>query len=427
MTEKPGKVVFCISNNHYVMPDQFFWSYHRMMKPNGSIAVKGSASIKATSINDCIYQAMSMNAEWMFLMDVDQTFPPPTIPRLLVSAKKYDAKILSVLYHLGKPPYAPVAGWIKQTKEGYDYVNSEGKHWRDHYAPIGKGVVEVDWAGSGGLLIHRDVINSLEWPPFLDEWRDGLGVRSLGHDISFCKRARLKGFKIYVDTAIQSAHGKFFYVDTAWAETFNQSNMPAIAKDVALERALEPDYWDTIWQEEHIRNYDRGTAKIYKTTNESIIDLIPEGAKVVDVGCGAGGLLRMIQEQRKADCFGIDFSPQAIDLLKAKGMQGEVADLRTFEPNGHSGLFDVVISTHTLEHLVDDTRLIKIMKQLGKPGALLVLATPSAKGVQEHFEHVRGYDENDLKTMLENEDLQDVVVNKNPRDFVVVGKVREAV
>ena len=420
----PGKLAFVISNNHCMLPDQFFWSYLKMMKPNGSFAVKGSSAVKCSAINDGIYQALCLGAEWVFLMDVDQTFPKNTIPRLLATAKKHDAKVVSVLYQLGRPPYGPVAGWIKEVKNGektdFMYVNSKGQPWKDLYAPLGQGVVEVDWVGSGGVLIHRDVLKEIGWPPFLDEWETGMSFRKVGHDITFSERAKIHGFKIYVDTAVVSEHGKFQYVDRHWAEAFNESGMVNSMILSAQRQALEADYWDVVWQEENLKGYER--EKQYKDTHATILEEVPQCSTVADVGCGIGTLMTKLAEGRDCKCTGFDFSEEAIAVVKSRGFEGKVADVRTFNPNGDSGKFDVVVSTHTLEHIADDGAFVSLLKSLARKGGKVIIATPSNEKVQEHFEHVRGYTDEALEQFMAQH-FQTFEIKKNARDYVVVGQV----
>lgn len=424
----PGKLAFVISNNHCMLPDQFFWSYLKMMKPNGSFAVKGSSAVKCSAINDGIYQALCLGAEWVFLMDVDQTFPKNTIPRLLDTAKKHDAKIVSVLYHLGRPPYGPVAGWVKEIRSGdkvdYAYVNAKGEPWKDKYAPLGQGVVEVDWVGSGGVLIHREVLKEIGWPPFLDEWETGMSFRKVGHDITFSERAKLHGFKLYVDTAVVSEHGKFQYIDRNWAEAFNGSDMVDHMLLAAQSQALEADYWDVVWQEEYLKGYER--EKQYEATFKEILGWIPEGATVADVGCGIGRLMEIMRTARNAKCVGYDFSEKAIEVVKHKGFDGHVADVRTFHPNGDSGKFDAVVSTHTLEHISDDHGFVKNLIALAKPGGKVIIATPSNEKVQDHFEHVRGYTDEELEKFIAGY-FKKYEIKKNPRDYIVIGEVEKEV
>lgn len=414
-----GRLAFVISNNHCMIPDQFFWSYLRMMKPNGSFAVKGSSSVKASCINDGIYQAIRLGAEWMFLMDVDQLFPVYTIPRLFETAKKHDAKVVSVLYHLGRPPFGPVAGWVKADEKGDPfYCNRAGLPWKDNYTPLGEGVVDVDWTGAGGLLIHKDVVTAIGWPVFEDIWHPDQGLRICGHDVNFCLRAKDKGFKVLVDTSVMSDHGKFTYFGTTWAEAFTNSNMGDHMGESMHRQALERDYWDTVWQTEFLKNQVRD--KSYESTHKDISELIKSGEKVADLGCGPGVLLDLLAKQG-AQVTGYDFSDEAVTIVKGKGYAAHVADFRTYSPNGDAGQYDVVVSTHTIEHLKDDKQFVKTVKALLKPGGRAIIATPWREEVQGHFEHVRGYTEEDLRDVLLTA-FKKVDVRKNDRDFVAVAE-----
>lgn len=406
------------------MPSEFFWTYLRMMKPNGSFAVQGSASVKASSINDGIYQALRLGAEWVFLMDVDQLFPVNTIPKLLDSCKKHDAKIMSVQYHIGKMPYAHVAGWIKEVeykgKTEYQFVNKAGNKWKGQYVPLGTGVVEVDWVGSGGLLIHRDVIDAIGWAPFVDVWNEQGGIRDLGHDVNFCLRAKAKGFKIYVDTDVVSAHGKWIYADQLTADAFNESGMLEKMLDCVQKQTMESGYWDTVWQTEHLKNQTRDENSAYRETFGNVRDIVGERDRVADVGCGAGFLMDYLKKEKNCICTGYDFSPEAIEIIKKNGHEGLVADLRSFSPNGDAGSYDTVVSTHTIEHLKDDKRFIETMKGLCKPGGKVVIATPWQEEIQGHFEHVRGYSDLEMDKLM-SEHFKDFTVTKNNRDYVAVG------
>lgn len=416
---KHGTFAFVIGNNHHMIPNDFFWSYQRMMKPNGSFAVQGNSSVKCSTWNDGIYRALRLGAEWMFLMDVDQIYQLNTVPKLLETAQKHDAKIVSVLYHLGRAPYGPVAGWTKEKKEGTSYVNSTGHDWKLDYAPLGEGVVEVDWVGSGGLLIHKDVIDAIEWPPFLDVWEPGRGIRSEGHDVHFCRRAKAKGFRVLVDTSVKSSHGKFTYVSQEYAQAFDDSDMVQHMDGVLHRQAQEKDYWDTLWQIENIKGLAR--EKSYPETLKDITDHVPEGARVADLGSGPGALLKHLREQKKIDGVGYDFSEQAVEYLKANGFGGVLADFRAYSPNGDAGTFDAVVSAHSIEHLQDDARFVEIARQLVKPEGQVIVATAWREEIQGHFEHVHQYTEEMLLDLFKKQ-FKDVSLFKNDRDFVVVAR-----
>jgi 2-polyprenyl-3-methyl-5-hydroxy-6-metoxy-1,4-benzoquinol methylase len=418
MATKPGLLAFIVSNNHWALPDAFFWSYLRMFKPNGSVVVKGEASIKASSINDGLYKAVQMGAEWFFLMDVDQLFPQDTIPRRMETANRYEAGIVSVLYHVGRAPFAPVAGWAKKEGGALSFVNKEGLDWKENYTPLGKGVVEVDFAGAGGLLIRRPVLDAVGWPPFQDVWDPKVGRRIMGHDVNFCLRAKEKGFKTVVDTDVCSDHGKFNYVSREWAEAFHGSGMANAMLNSIQRQSFEAGYWDVLWQTEAIRKRERRLA--YQETFMDVHKgLGTETGKIADVGCGPGTFLAFEKGLRQASYRGYDFSEEAIKAVREKGFDGEVADFRNYEPNGDRHKFDAAVSLHVIEHMKDEARFLKLLKDLVRPGGRVIIATPWAEEIQGHFEHVRGYTEESLGTALAKQ-FKDVRITKNSRDFVAV-------
>jgi len=118
---------------------------------------------------------------------------------------------------------------------------------------------------------------------------------------------------------------------------------------------------------------------------------------------------------------GYDFSEKAIELVKAKGFVGKVADFRRYSPNGDVHAYDAVVSTHTIEHIENDRDFVKLMKDLVKPGGTVVVATPWREEIQGHFEHVRGYSEQSLREVLATQ-FQDIQISRNSRDFVAVGR-----
>ena len=99
---------------------------------------------------------------------------------------------------------------------------------------------------------------------------------------------------------------------------------------------------------------------------------------VLDIGCGTGALLQMIQEKRKdARLFGVDLSEQMIQVAKAK--LGEKADLRVSDseklpfPNE---AFDLVMCTFSFHHYPNPGAVLLEMRVLA-PSGRLILADPS--------------------------------------------------
>lgn len=67
-----------------------------------------------------------------------------------------------------------------------------------------EGLMEVDAAGSGQMMIARRVLEKIRYP-FRNEY-DRDGVKKLGLDINFCQRVKEIGFKVWAHTDYISSH-----------------------------------------------------------------------------------------------------------------------------------------------------------------------------------------------------------------------------
>lgn len=137
-------------------------------------------------------KVLELDFQWLFFLDDDTIPPPDAIYRLLAHKKP----IVSGLYYRRSPPLYPVM--LRETPAG--------KQWITEYK--NPDLIEVDYVGSGCLLIHRDVLRKVPQPWF--EWKVDRGDlppdQRMSEDFSFCQKARQNGYKIFVDTSIQCRH-----------------------------------------------------------------------------------------------------------------------------------------------------------------------------------------------------------------------------
>ena len=99
--------------------------------------------------------------------------------------------------------------------------------------------------------------------------------------------------------------------------------------------------------------------------------------KILDIGSGSGDLLERIHQELGFDCYGIDISTDRIEKSKSihpklKFSKGEIIDTGLDE-----NFFDVVISTQTIEHLLNEDleSAFLEMSRVLKPGGILFLTT----------------------------------------------------
>lgn len=113
---------------------------------------------------------------------------------------------------------------------------------------------------------------------------------------------------------------------------------------------------------------------------QSIAPYIPEGSLFLDIGCGAGYSMKKAIMDKRCKSIGIDPKPflagVKMDHIVDEGLeikQGIAEDL-PFVDN----LFDVVYSSHVLEHVVDYKLTLKEMNRVLKDDGVMILGVPTS-------------------------------------------------
>ena len=401
------KLAIGLCNNQDKIDADFFWNFISLHKPYRCQVFRADAHIKATSLNMLVEMAWRWGAEKILFFDIDMRFPLDTIPKLL----RRNLPIVSGLYHLRKFPYSPVAGWISKNNKA---VNQEGKNWKLNYVRFPDNpqhLIEVDWCGIGCLLVDMDVFNKIYWPSFRDIWDKSKGRRKVGHDNLFCREVKKAGYKIYVDTSVNCIHTTHLDVDQLWIDAFYKSNFQEIYNNLIKEETQTDFYWDRIWLYEK----EHGINRIYTFKElKPYLDKIPKGSSVADVGCGQGIILKYLKDTRKCECFGYDISPYAIEQLEHQGIDGMVADFRTYEPDEDSA--DYIIASHILEHMKDDKDFVRKIAKMTKKEALFSVPIKNL-GITAEIEHQRLYTEKSFRKLLETY-FKNVEIEKLENAFI---------
>lgn len=100
------------------------------------------------------------------------------------------------------------------------------------------------------------------------------------------------------------------------------------------------------------------------------------GGTALDMGCGDGTLLTLLQDAYGPAwaLTGFELSPMRAATARSRGHHVELdEDGNTpFQP----GTFDLVISTHVIEHVPDDRSYAAELARLVRPGGLVYIETP---------------------------------------------------
>ena len=101
---------------------------------------------------------------------------------------------------------------------------------------------------------------------------------------------------------------------------------------------------------------------------ELIAELVPQGSRVLDLGCGSGELLAHLIERRGCSGYGIELADANVHASLARGIdviQFNLEDgLALFEDRS----FDVVLQLDTLQHLKNTQRMLRETARVGRVG-----------------------------------------------------------
>ena len=170
---------------------------HLVTTPPGSgIVWKISVNLALNFNNMCRDVMADKNLQWLWILGDDHMFYPDTLIKLL--ARNVD--IIAPLCLRRQSPFTPV---IHDSVEkghprlGWDFINGK------------TGILEVPTIGNAGMLIRRNVIETMG-----ENWHSvgAYNGEINATDINFCHKARKKGFKIYVDLDNPIGHINHFAV-----------------------------------------------------------------------------------------------------------------------------------------------------------------------------------------------------------------------
>ncbi len=150
------------------------------------------------------------------------------------------------------------------------------------------------------------------------------------------------------------------------------------------------DYWDAKAPETMGR-----LSPFRRARAEAMARIIPQGARVLDLGVGDGAVLKYLVEARGVDAYGLDISPKAVEFCRSLGIKADLADINQPIGAGIDGTYHVIIMSEIIEHVPDPERLLDSLRDRA---ATLIVSIPNT-----------GYHQHRLRLLLGKFPLQWVV------------------
>ncbi len=184
----------------------------RILNGGGFIPITSGPNLN-TARNKQVRQFLTMDADWLLIVDSDMAFEPDALERLMVEADPVEAPIVGGLC-FGKKQLADgtLEYWPTLYKFDKDMKTFRFNEWPENT------MFPVNATGTAFLLIHRDVLVAMAdkfadrdpWPWFEEVNFDG---HVYGEDVTFCIRAQQCGFPIHVHTGVSITHMKQEAID----------------------------------------------------------------------------------------------------------------------------------------------------------------------------------------------------------------------
>lgn len=101
---------------------------------------------------------------------------------------------------------------------------------------------------------------------------------------------------------------------------------------------------------------------------ELIAGLVPQGARVLDLGCGDGALLALLRDRRGCTGYGVEIDDARVKACIERGVDVLQLDLEQGLAMFEDHSFDVVLQLETLQNLRNTQTMLRETARVGRMG-----------------------------------------------------------
>jgi methionine biosynthesis protein MetW len=97
-----------------------------------------------------------------------------------------------------------------------------------------------------------------------------------------------------------------------------------------------------------------------------ILDIIPNGSKVLDIGCSSGELLSLLNKKDDAHTQGVEINQEEVVKCLENGLDVVQGDINQILEDFPHNQFDYCILTQTIQTVNAPDKLLNLLKKVGK-------------------------------------------------------------
>lgn len=112
---------------------------------------------------------------------------------------------------------------------------------------------------------------------------------------------------------------------------------------------------------------------------------VPQGSRILDFGCGAGGLTAELA--LVYDVVGVDFSAPALEVARERGLKVHLVNSSDALPTG----FDAACAFDVIEHVDDDMAELRRLAAAVRPGGIVMVTVPAYRVLWGQMDNVAGH------------------------------------